>query len=277
MKQFQTSDGLKLSYEDEGAGTPVLCLAGLTRNSRDFEDLKEAIDGEVRLIRLDYRGRGASDHSDDYLTYSIPIEARDVVELLNHLNLPKVVIIGTSRGGLIAMLMAATVPDRLAAVLLNDIGPELAGDGLDTIMGYLGKNPSYKTYDEAAQKLPEFYAETFQNVTEEQWRACAERWWTKTPDGLRINYDPKLRDAVLETTAQPTPDLWPLFDALSGIPIALVRGANSDLLSEETAVEMKTRRPDMTYANVPDRGHVPFLNEPEAVAAVRTLLLKVDI
>ena len=277
MRSFKTSDGLNLAFRDEGSGTPVLCLAGLTRNSRDFDFLKQAIGDEIRLIRLDYRGRGESDFDPNYSNYSIPIEARDVVELINYINLPKVVIVGTSRGGLIAMMLAATVKDRLAGVLLNDIGPELDQSGLEKIMGYLGRNPSYKTFDEASKGLPEFYADQYANLPKGRWAECAEMWWDETPTGLKINYDPKLRDAILESSATPTPDLWPLFDALSDIPIALVRGANSDLLSEDTTAKMRTRRPDMTYANIPDRGHVPFLDESEAIAALRTLLLKVDL
>jgi len=247
MRSFETSDGLTLAFQDEGDGIPVLCLAGLTRNSRDFDFLAKVIEEDVRLIRLDYRGRGASDFDPNYSNYSIPIEARDVVELLDYLNLSKVVIVGTSRGGLIAMMMAATVKDRLAGVLLNDIGPELIPDGMEKIMGYLGRDPSYKTYAEAIKSLPEFYTGQFDNVPKGRWADC------------------------------PMPDLWPLFDALDGLPLALVRGANSDLLSEETATEMRKRRPDMTFTNVPDRGHVPFLDEPEARAALRTLLLKVDL
>jgi len=277
MRSFKTSDGLTLAFEDEGQGTPVVCLAGLTRNSRDFDFLSKALDEEIRLIRMDYRGRGASEFDPNPQNYSVAIEARDAIELLNYLNLPKAVFVGTSRGGIIAMLLAATAKDRLAGVCLNDIGPELANEGLDKIKSYLGKNPSYRTYAEAQTGLPEFYGEQFANVPKGRWADCAERWWDETPDGLKINYDPKLRDTVLEGMAQPTPDMWPLFDALAGLPIALIRGANSDLLTEATALEMRKRRPDMTYTNIPDRGHVPFLDEPEALAALRTLLLKVDL
>jgi len=277
MRSFKTSDGLTLAFQDEGQGTPVLCLAGLTRNVRDFDFMAEALDQDVRLIRMDYRGRGASDFDPTYTNYAVPIEARDAIELLDYLNLPKVVIVGTSRGGIISMLLAATAKERLAGVCLNDIGPELADDGLDKIKGYLGKNPSYKTYEDARAGLPEFYAGQFDNVPKGRWAECAERWWDEGPDGLTINYDPKLRDAVLESSAQPAPDMWPLFDALAGLPTALIRGANSDLLTEATAEKMRTRRPDMTYTNIPDRGHVPFLDEPEALAAIRTLLLKVDL
>ena len=277
MRSFKTSDGVTLAFEDEGKGTPVLCLAGLTRNARDFDFMASALDQDVRLIRLDYRGRGKSDFDPNHKNYAVPIEARDAIELLDYLNLPKVVIVGTSRGGIIAMLLAAMAKERLAGVCLNDIGPDLAPDGLEKIKGYLGKNPSYKTYAEATAGLPEFNAGQFANVPKGRWADCAERWWDETPEGLKINYDPKLRDAVLEGMAQPAPDMWPLFDALAGVPTALIRGANSDLLTTETAAEMRNRRPDMTFTDIPDRGHVPFLDEPEALAAIRTLLLKVDL
>lgn len=275
MKHFSTSDGLKLAYSDEGTGTPVLCLAGLTRNSADFDDFAAACGDGIRLIRMDYRGRGASDHDPTYQNYAIPVEARDAVELLDHLALPKAVIVGTSRGGLISMVLAATVKDRLSGVLLNDIGPVIEDVGLDFIMTYLGRNPAFKTYEEAADRLPEVNAKSFPNVPRNRWLACARRWWKETPEGLKIRYDAKLRDAVLESSAQPAPDLWPLFDALADLPLALVRGANSDLLSMETVEEMRRRRPDMTFTNVPDRGHVPFLDEPQSVAAFETMMLKV--
>ncbi len=277
MRSFVTSDGLTLAFKDEGEGIPVLCLAGLTRNGADFDFLKAEIGDEARMIRLDYRGRGASDFDPNYQNYAVPIEARDAIELLDYLNVPKAVIVGTSRGGIIAMLLAATAKDRLAGVFLNDIGPELAPEGLEKIKGYIGQNPAYKTFDDAALGLPEFYSDSFANVPTDRWRSCAKRWWKMGDAGLEINYDPKLRDAVLESFDEPSPDMWPLFDALEGLPLALVRGANSDLLTSETAKEMSRRRPDMTFADIPDRGHVPFLDEPEAVAALRTVLLKVDL
>jgi len=172
MRSFVTSDGLTLAFRDEGSGTPVLCLAGLTRNSRDFDHMAEALDEDVRLIRLDYRGRGDSEWAEDYSTYSVPVEARDAIELLDYLNIPKAAIIGTSRGGIIAMVLAATAKERLTGVVLNDIGPELIEGGLDKIKGYLGKNPSYKTYDEAVRGIPEFYAGQF-----EFWRV--QRAWRR--------------------------------------------------------------------------------------------------
>ena len=270
MPTFTTSDGLNLHYTDEGEGLPVLALAGLTRNGSDFDYVAPHLKG-IRLIRLDYRGRGQSDWAEDWATYSIPIEGRDAVELLNHLGIDKAAILGTSRGGIIAMVLAATVKDRLLGVALNDIGPALETAGLDVIKNYIGKNPSWKTHAEAAAKRPALMT-GFANVPSERWQAEVEKLYNETPDGLQITYDPKLRDAVLVAAEQLAPDLWPLFDAIQGLPLACIRGANSDLLSKATVDEMQSRHPDMITATVPDRAHIPFLDEPEALNALNKWL-----
>jgi pimeloyl-ACP methyl ester carboxylesterase len=274
MPEFKSSDGLRLWYEDEGEGEAILCLAGLTRNSSDFDYVLPYLLGEHRVIRLDYRGRGKSQRAPDHRTYTIPTEARDVLELLAHLGLAKVAILGTSRGGLIAMSLALLAKDRLTGVCLVDIGPVLAPEGLEAIMDYLGQAPEAATL-EAAAVMRASLLSGFEDVPPERWQAEAERHYRETPDGLAINYDAKLRDAVEEAGAQPAPDLWPLFDALDGLPVACIRGANSDLLSSETFAEMRRRRPDMIAAEVPKRGHVPFLDEPEALEALNewTMLL----
>ncbi|MBT8409958.1 MAG: alpha/beta hydrolase [Alphaproteobacteria bacterium] len=269
MAYFKTSDGLQLYYTDAGAGTPVLCLAGLTRNSRDFDYVAPALDG-FRVITMDYRGRGKSDRA-PHDTYAVPIEARDATELLDHLGLPAAAILGTSRGGLIAMVLAAATNDRLLGVCLNDIGPDLAPGGIEAIKTYLGRNPPQKTYAEAAG-MRAAMMQGFCGVPESRWSEEVRKNYLETPRGLVVNYDPALREAVLEAGAQPAPDLWPLFDALEGLPLALIRGANSNLLTEATTAEMRRRRPDMIYANVPDRGHAPFLDEPAALEAIRQWL-----
>lgn len=271
--KFTTSDGLSLAYDDAGTGVPVLCLCGLTRNMSDFDDVAAQIGDRVRLIRMDYRGRGASDYAEDYSTYSIPVEARDALELLDHLGLDKALILGTSRGGLIGMLLAMLAKDRLLGVILNDIGPKLEEEGLTQIMGFLGKDPNFQTYEDAADALPEANAKAFPGIPRERWRICAERWWVETEDGLKIRYDARLRDAVIEGGAM-SGDPWALFDALDGLPIGLIRGETSTLFAQETAAEMARRRPDMAFASVPDRGHVPFLDEPEAVAVIDEVLAK---
>ena len=277
MKSFASSDGLKLVYRDEGKGVPVICLAGLTRNASDFDDFASTLPTGIRLIRPDYRGRGQSDHDPIYSNYAIPVETRDVVELLDHLCIDKAVFVGTSRGGLISMVLAATAKERLAGVLLNDIGPVIETAGLDHIKTYLGRNPTFKTYAEAASFLPIANAQTFPAVPSDRWRACAERWWLETPEGLIIRYDPKLRDAVLESSAAAALDMWPLFDALADVPLALVRGANSNILSLETAQGMQARRPDMIWNEVANRGHVPYLDEPECIAAFHSLMERVTL
>ena len=267
MPRFTTSDGLSLHYTDQGTGLPIICLAGLTRNGADFDYVAPFL-SDVRMIRLDYRGRGQSQWADDYLTYTIPLEGRDCVELMNHLELQRAAILGTSRGGLIAMGLAATVKDRLIGVALNDIGPELDPRGLEVIKNYIGRNPAQKTHAEAAA-IRGAQMTGFANVPDSRWKEEVQKLFTETPDGLQITYDPKLRDAVLEAGAQPAPDLWPFFDAFDGLPLCAIRGANSDLLSADTLAEMQRRRPDMIAAVVPDRAHIPFLDEPEAVAALR--------
>lgn len=266
MPHFTTSDGLKLYYDDQGQGLPLLCLSGLTRDSRDFDYVLPHLEG-CRVIRLDYRGRGKSEFAEDPLSYNVPREALDVVELLAHLGLERVAVLGTSRGGLVAMALAAGVPGKLIGVAFNDIGPVIAPEGLEVIMGYLGLPPRWKTYDEAAAARPAVM-KGFANVPDSRWRAEVEKFFDQTEDGLALTYDPRLRDAVIAAGAQPVPDLWPMFDALAGKPMAIIRGANSDLLSPETLAEMQARRPDAHVAVVPDRGHVPFLDEPEALAAL---------
>ena len=272
-RRFTATDGLSLAYRDEGAGVPLLCLCGLTRNMADFDDVVRDFAGRARIIRLDTRGRGASDYDADFNNYSIAREAQDAVDLLDHLKIERAAILGTSRGGLIAMALAATHRDRLAGVCLNDIGPEIDPAGLGKILGYLGLPPGHRTLDEGAQALAAMFGAQFPGVTLDRWRVHAARIWLETPTGLALRYDRRLRDAVIAQSATGANfDLWPLFDLMAGLPLAVIRGANSDLLSAATLAGMQARRPDMIVAEVPDRGHVPFLDEPEAVAAIAAFL-----
>lgn len=247
-------------YSDVGEGLPVIALAGLTRNSADFDHVAPHL--PVRLIRMDYRGRGRSEWG-DHLSYTIPQEARDVVWLMDHLEIEKAAILGTSRGGLIGMALAATQKDRLLGVALNDIGPEIADAGMDVIKGYLGVKPPQKTLQEAAEFRAKHW-KRFENVPMDRWLAEVSNHYRETEEGLELRYDPMLRDAVLNADG-PLPDLWPLFDQLEGLPTALIRGANSDLLTNACADEMAKRRPDMIRVDVAGRGHVPFLDETESL------------
>lgn len=276
MRRFTTSDGLSLAYADEGRGPALLCLPGLTRNSEDFAPVVEHFAPDWRVIRLDPRGRGASDHDPDPANYSVPVEARDALELLDHLDLKRVPILGTSRGGLLALAIAATVPQRLAGVLFNDIGPVIEPEGLARIGTYLGRTPPYPDLDAAAVAFEAGSRAQFPGMTVAEWRTQAARTWRETEDGLALRYDAALREPFLATMqGGALPDLWPFFDALPQVPLALLRGANSDLLSAATAAEMQARRPDLVVTEVADRGHVPFLDEPESLRAIAAFLARV--
>lgn len=278
MAHFTTADGLSLHYSDTaedagGDGPAILCLAGLTRNSGDFRFVLPFLTGH-RVIRMDYRGRGQSDHASDPASYTVPQEAQDAIALLDHLGIERATILGTSRGGLIAMLLAATHSDRLSGAILNDIGPELAPGGLERIMEYIGRRPKFRSYDEAAEGLAVLNAAQFPGVTLARWRMHAENVWAEQPgERLALRYDPRLRDALLgQAGAVPVPDLWPFFDALAAKPLTVLRGGNSDLLSADLLARMQARAPAMRACVVPDRGHVPFLDEAESLRAILTHL-----
>ena len=270
---FHASDGLRLAYRDEGSGPVLLCLAGLTRNMADFDFVARDFADRARIIRLDTRGRGASDFDPDYLNYNLIRESRDALDLLDHLGIAKAAILGTSRGGLIALMLARAHGDRLTGVCLNDIGPAIDPEGLAFIFSYLGVMPTYRTYEEAADAFVTSTAARFPGVPRSRWRLHAERIWVETAEGLGLRYDRNLRRSLMEQSATGTvEDLWPFFDSLEGKPLALIRGANSDILGAQTVAEMRRRRPDLIYAEVPRRGHVPFLDESEAQAAIAQFL-----
>ncbi len=268
LHRFDAPDGTGLAYRDAGAGLPVLCLAGLTRSGTDFDHVAPHLDG-VRLIRPDYRGRGASDRADP-ASYTVAVEARDALALLDHLGLERAAVLGTSRGGLIAMLLAATARDRLIGACLNDIGPVVDPAGLEVIRSYIGKAPAARSFEEAAQARARMMT-GFEDVPHSRWLAEVRRHFVETDGGLALTYDPALARIFDDPApgANPAPaDFWGAFDALEGLPLAALRGANSDLLSPETFAEMRRRRPDMIAAEVPGRGHVPFLDEPASLAVL---------
>ncbi|AML50349.1 alpha/beta fold hydrolase [Falsihalocynthiibacter arcticus] len=270
---YKSVDGLTLNYMDQGTGLPVICLPGLTRNAQDFDYLVPHFPN-IRIIRPDYRGRGKSDWADP-ATYTVPVEAGDILALMDHLDLEKAALLGTSRGGLIAMGLARAAKNRLLGVCLNDIGPVIEQTGLEDISAYLGRPPTQKNYDAAATAKAGFLT-GFRNVPMTRWLEEVRNQYEQTDDGLSLRYDPRLRETVLATFAAQAPDLWPYFDALDGLPTALLRGETSDLLSRETANEMSKRRPDMLFTQVADRGHIPFLDEPESLELIRSWLGKMQ-
>lgn len=277
MTRFQVNDGLSLAYQDEpgGPGAPLLCLAGLTRCGSDFDFFADAMNARRRVIRLDSRGRGGSDHDPDFSKYNAMTEAEDAIALLDHLGVEKVVAVGSSRGGILAALIAATAPERLDLVILNDVGGRIEPAGMNKIMGYLGVQPKVRTMKEAATVIRSQMQEAFTGADEAFWLAWAERSFTQAETGLKLNYDPKLRDAVipqLEATDPDGPGLWPLFAALHPVSTLLLRGANSDLLTMETVNKMRSDKPDLRFAEIPGRGHIPRLDEPEALSAINAFL-----
>ena len=269
MAKFQTADGTWLHYDAQGEGLPLLCLSGLTRTMGDFQYMMPHLP-PLQLIRMDYRGRGGSGWSGPE-TYTVVQEAADALALLDHLGVAKAAVLGTSRGGLIGMYLGAVARGRLLGLCLNDVGPVLERDGLLRIQDYIGRNPAVKTIAALADAMPR-HNPGFAGVPADRWLAEATLHAQVTDAGLAITYDPALRKSFVAAMAAPPGDAWPLFDALAGLPLALICGANSDLLSSETAAEMQRRRPDLIFANVPDRAHVPFLDEPESLRVIHAFL-----
>ncbi|TFG88558.1 MAG: alpha/beta hydrolase [Hyphomicrobiales bacterium] len=277
-KFFEGPDGRRLAYQDTGGiGPVVLCLAGLTRNARDFAGLAAHLAAHYRVLRIDSRGRGLSEWADDPVAeYTVPIEAGDALALLDHLEIPRAAIIGTSRGGILGVILGATASARMNCLVLNDVGPVIEPQGLAGIVGFLGIEPRADTFEAAAEGLERAMGAAFPDLSAKQWLGFARTIYRDDGGRPRLSYDPRLRQAVevaMKAAKQAgQPDLWGFFDALTGLPILAIRGANSDILSAETLAEMARRRPDMAHVTVANRGHAPFLDEPEALTAIDTFL-----
>ena len=274
-RYFTAADGARLAWLEEGEGLPLLCLAGLTRTKEDFNPALPALRG-CRVIRMDYRGRGESDYT-GAPSYSLPQESADALALMDHLGIDRFALLGTSRGGLIGMGLAFYHKPRLLGLCLNDIGPEIERAGLEAISGRIGQAPRAADLTEMAALLA--LSPGFAGVAEEEWQEMAARLYQPLPGGgLTARYDPALREAFLAAFNDPAPppDLWPLWQATAPLPVALIRGANSDLLSRSTAEKMLTIRPETIFAEIPDRAHVPFLNEEGAQRALRAWLEKMQ-
>jgi pimeloyl-ACP methyl ester carboxylesterase len=277
---FRSSDGLRLYAQDSGpiGGTamPVLCLAGLTRNSRDFETIVPWLASERRVVCLDYRGRGRSQYAPDPVTYRPDMEADDALRLLDTLGLDRIGIIGTSRGGIVAMFMAAMAKQRIAGILFNDIGPALDVAGLLRIRSYLGKNSNFTDWGQAVASLKQTNP-GLDDLSEDRWRVFARRIFRDENGRPVLDYDVRLGEAfpsAEDIAAGKLQPLWPLFDGLAGLPVGVLRGENSDLLSVATVAEMASHHPGLDATTVPHRAHVPFLDEPESQEAIARWLGK---
>ncbi len=278
-RSWQSPDGLELYFRDyAGDKLPVLCLHGLTRNSRDFEGLAPFVAGKGhRVIVPDMRGRGQSAYADDSATYAVPTYIVDVMALLEQEGVDRFVSIGTSMGGLMTMLIAQVAPQRLAGALINDIGPVVDPRGIDKIKTYLGKGGSFPTWMHAARSLEEVHGAAHPDFDTNDWIAMAKRSMTLCNNGrIAFDYDMKISDPFNEVDDNAVPpDLWPGFEALAGKPLVLVRGEVSEILSADTLAEMQKRAPDADTVIVPHAGHAPTLDEPEVRSAIEALLASV--
>jgi pimeloyl-ACP methyl ester carboxylesterase len=279
-------DGLRLHARcyggrNGGETLAVLCLPGLARTAADFDALASALSADSahprRVIALDYRGRGESGYDADAANYSLPVELQDVLAVMTALEAMPAVIIGTSRGGLLAMLLAAVRPTAIAGVVLNDIGPVIEPQGLMRIKGYVGKLPQPTSFEDGAEVLRRLFDGQFPNLTKEDWLANARRTFREDNGRLVTTYDPKLA-TTLQTVdpEKPIPALWNQFDTLAHVPVMVIRGALSDILSAATLNAMRARRATLETIEIADQGHAPLLSEPDTIARIATFVARCD-
>lgn len=278
-RYWESPDGLRLHFRDYAGREdrpPVVCLHGLTRNSRDFEALAEHLAGDWRVIVPEMRGRGLSEYAKDPMTYNPLTYVADLDALFEQEGIGKFVSIGTSMGGLMTMLMAARDPARIAAAVINDIGPEVDPAGLERIGNYVGQGRSFATWIHAARGLKEEHSAAFPDFDLEQWLVMAKRSMILGQNGrVSLDYDMAISEPFKRSDNAAPPNLWPAFDALRDVPLTLLRGELSDLLSDKTLAKMKERHPQMQSIIVPRVGHAPTLDEPESRAAIDALLAMV--
>lgn len=274
-----SKDGLRLHYRDYAGRAdrpPVICFPGLTRNARDYEGLAGRLAGDWRVIAVEFRGRGESAYAKDPMTYVPLTYLQDVGALLDTLALERFVAVGTSLGGLVTLLLAATDRDRLAGAVLNDVGPEVDAAGLARIRGYVGKAVWYPTWMHAARALAETNADIYPNYGIEDWLRMAKRVARLNSSGrIVLDYDMKIADPFRVPGNEAAPDMWPTLEGLKGKPVVVVRGERSDILGAEVAAKMIERLPGSELVTIPGVGHAPTLDEPEAAAGIERMLAKV--
>lgn len=283
----QSADGLKLHAKvigpDSSSALPVLCLPGLTRTADDFDDIAGALALDSaqprRVASIDYRGRGLSDYDVDPAKYTVPMEMGDVLAVAASLGISRAIVLGTSRGGLISMALAATQPRLLAGVIMNDIGPALEMEGLMKIKGYIADPPPRKTWQDAAQGLKGLFNNVFPSLTDDEWMAWARRAFRQKTDGsgLERTYDLRIAQGFANLRPDtPLPAVWELFDKLAGIPLMLIHGKLSDLLSPQGVKDMQARRPDIDLVEVPDQGHAPLLADEPTIDRIKAFCARCD-
>jgi pimeloyl-ACP methyl ester carboxylesterase len=271
------ADGLRLfarSYGRRGGShRPVVCLPGLARTTADFDALALALAGDParprRVLAVDYRGRGRSEYDANLANYNVATEVADLIAVLTALEIPPAVFVGTSRGGLLAMVLATLRPAAIAGVVLNDIGPVIETRGLVRIKSYVGRLPQPNSLADAADIVRHLFSPQFPKLGPDDWAMFAQRTFEERNGSLVPRYDPKLAEVLQAMdVARSQPPLWREFDALACVPVMVIRGANSDILSAETVEHMRARRPDLVALEVPDQGHAPLLAESDVIAAI---------
>jgi pimeloyl-ACP methyl ester carboxylesterase len=249
-------------------GLPVLCLPGLTRNSRDFTSLATHLSADREVLAADLRGRGRSAWDPDPTHYQLPTYVQDAWSLLDARRLSRVLVVGTSLGALIGMVMAAAKPERIAGVVLNDAGPEIDPAGLRRIAGYAGKLPPVTSWSDAAAQAKSVYGLAIPGLSDEDWLTYAHQGYRENTDGIpEPDMDPKISEAFKTPSTAPA-DMWPLFAMIKSVPLLVIRGALSDLLSAATVERMAREKTGLEHITVANRGHAPLLNEPECVRAI---------
>lgn len=275
-----SNDGLRLHYRDYPgrADRPViLCLPGLTRNARDFEGLAERLAGEWRVIVVEMRGRGESAYARDPMTYVPLTYLQDIERLIDELGLVDIIAFGTSLGGILTMLLASTGRHRLAAAMLNDVGPEIEGAGLARIRTYVGKSVQYPTWMHAARALAEANGDVYPDYGTADWLAMAKRLHRLSSSGrIVLDYDMKIGEPFRVPGNEAGPDMWRALAALGETPTLIVRGERSDILGAATADRMVQSLNRAELVKVPRIGHAPTLDEPQVVAAIERLLARVS-
>jgi pimeloyl-ACP methyl ester carboxylesterase len=268
-------DGLRLHVRAYGArassALPVVCLPGLARTAADFDVLALALSSDRgrQVLALDYRGRGKSDYDRNPANYNLQVELADVLAVLTALGIGRAAFVGTSRGGILTMLLATARPTAIAGCVLNDIGPVIESEGLMRIKSYVGKLPPPASFEEAADALRQLFGNQFPKWSDDDWRAFARRTFKEAGGRIVPDYDVRLATTLVRISPErPLPPLWKEFDALARIPLMVVRGTNSDILSVATVEAMRGRRRSLEVVEVADEGHAPRLTTPQAVSRI---------
>jgi pimeloyl-ACP methyl ester carboxylesterase len=277
---YHSSDGLRLYARDYACRdldrpdpATVLCMHGLTRNSADFSGLADHLCERYRVLSVDQRGRGRSQYDPVVSNYAPQTYVQDMFTLLDQLGLDEVILVGTSMGGLMSFIMAAMQPDRVHSMVINDIGPEVDPRGLERIKGYVGKSGPVSNWDEAVAQSRSINEIAFPDFSDEQWMDFTRGNYYEEDGVPVLAYDPAIAQPMEdEESGAVPPDLWPLFESSAAIPMLVVRGAQSDILSRECVQGMQARRPGLKVAEIPNRGHAPTLTEPASLAAIDTFL-----